>query len=310
MKRGWHNYLIYISLGFLVFTLIKADYLKIPTIYSDMGLILSFFFLFLGFIAKAIAQQQFLSKSGCFISIYHSLSMLGLNMFGKYIPGKMWMALGKAAYVAAKSNYKFVDLSVLFVQAQVISIWCGLILGILGLLINNALDYLSWIGLATLTGLTLILFSQSVNNAAEKLIHKLSKKHINIPKLTARTTVKVLPWFLSIWLLWGAGFYLFAASSTHHGIPSSTVFCFPLAGTLGILFLLAPGGVGIRESIIVGYLSLIHFNLTEAVTIATAARLWFLIGELVLFAVGFIFDRLMTHVEYFKNKQIDRKSVV
>ena len=133
MKRDWHKLLIYISLGFLVFALIKADYLKVPTIYSDLTLVFSFFFLLLGFFASAFAQQQFLSESGCPISIYHSLAMLGLNMFGKYNPGKMWITLGKAAYVAARSNYKLVDLSVLFVQAQVIAIWCGLFLGIFGL---------------------------------------------------------------------------------------------------------------------------------------------------------------------------------
>lgn len=304
MTRAWHKYLIYISLGFLVMALIKADYLRIPYIYSVIGLSLSFILLFLGFITNAVAQQQLLKKSGYSISIYHSFSMVGLNMFGKYIPGKMWMMLGKAAYIAERSSYKLMDLSVLFVRAQFIAIWCGLFLGIIGLLMNSALDFVSWIGLSALFGLTLILFSQSANNAAEKLINKLKKKHITIAKLNISTTLKVLPWFLGSWLFWGGGFYLLGASVTDHAIPLSTIFCFPLAGTLGILFLFAPGGIGIREGIIVGYLSVAHFNLTEAVTIAAASRLWFLIGEFFIFAVGLICNKVMSHMDYFKDKQI------
>lgn len=304
IKRGWHKYLIYISLAFLVYTLVKADYLKIPKIYSGTGLSFSLLFLFVGFIANVIAQQHLLSKSGFVINFSESIAMIGLNMFGKYIPGKMWMALGKAAYLAAKRNYTLVDLSMLFVRAQVIAIWCGLILGIIGLFMNHALYYLSWIGLAALTGLTVILFSQSANKGAEKFINKLSKNPVNLPKFTISATFKVLPWFISSWLFWGVGFYLLAASTTAHPIPMTTVFCFPLAATLGILFLLAPGGVGIREGIIVGYLSLANFSISEAVTIAAASRLWFLIGEFFIFMLGFIFDRLMAHVKYFKDKQI------
>lgn len=300
MKRVWYKYLIYISLVFLVIALIKADYLKVPVIYSKYDLLFSFLLLFMGFFANAVAQQQLLAKSGYPISIYHSISMVGLTIFGKYIPGKMWMVLGKAAYIADRSNYQLVTLSVLFVRAQFIAIWCGLILGSIGLIINNAFDSLSWIGLATLMGLTLILFSQTINNAVEKLINRLKKSKITLTKLDILTTLKVLPWFLSSWFLWGVGFYWLAAGISDHAIPASTAFCFPLAGTLGILFLLAPGGVGIRESIIVGYLSLVQFNLSEAITIAAASRLWFIIGEFFIFAGGLICDRLVARASHHK----------
>lgn len=300
MKRVWYKYFIYISIVFLMIALFKADYLKIPVIYSYAGSVFSISLLFMGFIANAIAQKQLFIKSGYPINIYHSVSMVGLTIFGKYIPGKMWMVLGKAAYIAERSNYKMVDLSVLFIRAQFIAIWCGLFLGIFGLLMNNTLDYLSWVGLSALFGLTLIMFSQSANDAVERFINKLKENPISIPKLNMSTTLKVLPWFLSSWLFWGFGFYWLVASVTDHAIPLSTIFCFPLAGTLGILFLLAPGGIGIREGIIVGYLSVIHFNITESVTIAAASRLWFLVGEFFIFAVGLICDRLPANVKIFK----------
>jgi glycosyltransferase 2 family protein len=289
--KNWHKYLIYISFGFLLIGLANANYLKIPRIFSASEMLFSIMMLLIGFIANTIAQQHFLKMHGCFISLSQSISMVGLNIFGKYVPGKMWIALGKAFFISKRTNHKVVDLSILFVRAQFIGIWCGLMFGIIGLLLNDALDYLSWLGFLLFLGLNLVLFSTHVNIFAEKILNKYSRKPVTITTLSLTTTFKVLPWFLSSWVIWGCGFYLMTASITDHTIPISTAFGFPLGATLGILFLLAPGGVGIREGIIVGYLSLMEFSLTESITIATASRLWFLLGEFFIFAAGLICDR-------------------
>ncbi len=58
MKKGWHNYLIYISLVFLILALIKADYLKIPVIHSRLLLLASFSLLFVGFIVNTVSQYN------------------------------------------------------------------------------------------------------------------------------------------------------------------------------------------------------------------------------------------------------------
>ncbi len=291
MKKGWHNYLIYISLVFLILALIKADYLKIPVIHSRLLLLASFSFLFVGFIVNTISQYKFLAHSNYFIRGRHALAMVGLNIFGKYIPGKMWVVVGSAVYVAEKSGYSLVDLSVLFVQAQIIGIWCGLILGIAGLLIGNSLHYVSWMVCFILVVLSAVLFSQIAHDAVERLINRFKTTPIKLPRLTIRSMLILLPWFLGSWLSWGIGFYLLTASLTQNAVPLSIIFCFPLAGTLGILFLLAPGGIGIREGIMVGYLSQFNIHLADAVTISAASRLWFLIGEIFIFAAGFCAHR-------------------
>ncbi len=291
MKKGWHNYLIYISLVFLILALIKADYLKIPVIHSRLLLLASFSLLFVGFIVNTISQYKFLAHSNYFIRGRHALAMVGLNIFGKYIPGKMWVVVGSAVYVAEKSGYSLVDLSVLFVQAQIIGIWCGLILGIAGLLIGNSLHYVSWMVCFILVVLSAVLFSQIAHDAVERLINRFKTTPIKLPRLTIRSMLILLPWFLGSWLSWGIGFYLLTASLTQNAVPLSIIFCFPLAGTLGILFLLAPGGIGIREGIMVGYLSQFNIHLADAVTISAASRLWFLIGEIFIFAAGFCAHR-------------------
>jgi uncharacterized membrane protein YbhN (UPF0104 family) len=66
---------------------------------------------------------------------------------------------------------------------------------------------------------------------------------------------------------------------------------FPLAASLGVLALVAPGGLGVREGVIVAYLGLAGIPAMEATTISIASRLWFLGGELIFFAAGAIAHR-------------------
>jgi len=123
------------------------------------------------------------------------------------------------------------------------------------------------------------------------LVNKLLKKDYLLPDLDFSKSLILIPWFLGGWILWGCGFFLLAVSITDHFIPFSAVFCFPLAGSLGILFVFAPGGIGIREGIIAGYLTLLNVSLPEAIMISATSRLWFLVGELFIFITGYLVSR-------------------
>lgn len=291
MKTGWHKYFIYFSLIFLFVVLYKAHYLEIPHIYSPVPLFLSFVCLLGGFVANVIAQQRLLEKHAFHINIRQALAMEGLNIFSKYIPGKVWMITGKAVYLAEEKQYRAGELSVLFLHVHVIALWCGLVIGICGLWMNDALYLLSWAGLTILGFFTLILLSKTVYQTALNMANKILKRDYSLPDIGFSKTVSLIPWFLGVWLLWGCGFFLLALSLTPHSLHFSTIFCFPLAGTIGILFVFAPGGIGIREGVITGYLTLLNVALPEAVTISAASRLWYLVGEIICFITGYIAHR-------------------
>jgi uncharacterized membrane protein YbhN (UPF0104 family) len=291
MKTGWHKYFIYFSLIFLIVVLYKAHYLEIPHIYSPVSLFLAFVCLLGGFMANTLAQQRLLQKFTFHISIRQALAMEGLNIFSKYLPGKVWMIMGKAMYLADKKKYPAGELSLLFLHVHVVALWCGLLLGICGLWMNDALHLLSWMGLGILGLFTLTLLSKTVYNAALGLVNKVLKKDYLLPDLDFSKSLFLIPWFLGVWILWGGGFFLFAISITNHVFPFSAIFCFPLAGTLGILFVFAPGGIGIREGIITGYLTLLNVSLPEAIMISASSRIWFLLGELFIFITGYLAGR-------------------
>jgi len=228
--------------------------------------------------------------------------MVGLNVFGKYIPGKVWMVMGKAVYLSENLNFSVAALSLLFLNAQIVGLWCGLILGISGLFINDTLHLISWTGLLILIFFTVIMFSKTAHDTTLNLVYKLVRKKLSFPLLSITDTISLLPWFIGGWLSWGIGFFLLASSITDNFIDFSSIFCFPLAGTLGILFIFAPGGIGVREGIMVGYLSIINITLPEAITISAASRLWFLAGEIFIFTIGYIAHRRQTYTSVINNK--------
>ena len=60
---------------------------------------------------------------------------------------------------------------------------------------------------------------------------------------------------------------MFMTSSSTVEIPIMSTCAFPLASTLGIMAIIVPSGIGVREVIIVCYLSFVGFSKQEATTI-------------------------------------------
>ncbi|MEX0928342.1 MAG: hypothetical protein WD266_08950 [Balneolales bacterium] len=88
--------------------------------------------------------------------------------------------------------------------------------------------------------------------------------------------------------MWSAGFYFLILSLTDSPVSPTAGLSFALATNIGIIAIFAPGGLGVREAVIVGYLNYIGLSLAEATTISIASRLWFLAGEVFLFVTGFL----------------------
>lgn len=286
MKKKWHTQLIYLSLIFLLLALYRYDYLIIPKIYSGIKLSISLVFLFLGFFLSALSQQRFLSKSGFHISIRQSIAMVGLNIFTKYIPGKVMTVMGKAYHLAEIKGFPVLPLSVVFLQIQIITLWCGMMAACIGLLFFHKVVLVSWVGLLLFSIFSMAVFSSSFSKWLRKIIKKAFRRDITLNRLSIANIIGSIHWFLGVWLLWGVAFYFFINSLSDQSIAVPAIFCFPLAGTIGIIAIFAPGGVGIRESIIVGFLTKLHVHLDIAITISALSRLWFLAGELFIFIWG------------------------
>ena len=298
LMKHWYKYFVYLSLLFLAVALYYADYLKVPKLISFPAILASLVFLFLGFISGAVAWKKILEKSHYHVDLSECLAGTGLSIFGKYIPGKIWLIVGRAAYIAEKSDYSLGRLSTISLNAQFIDLWIGLFFGMIGLLLLGRFHLWGWLVLFVLLGLTAVIFSKLVYSAADRLVKILLKKDVKITNLTIKSTVSVMPWFTMTWVFWSIGFYILVVSLTANDVPWSVGLGFPLAGTLGVMALITPGGLGAREGVMVAYLTFAGIPVTEATTIAVASRLWFLLGEIFIFILGWALHKTSDRALY------------
>ncbi len=295
--KQWFKYLLFASLGFLAVALYKADYLVLPRVYSIPALAGSLVCLFCGLIADALAWRVILGKTSFPLRVRESLAAVGLTSFAKYIPGKIWAVMGRVAYVAEKRGYPIAQLTTISITWQFIVVWLGLVFGALGLLLLRAGWAWGWPVLIGWLALTAAIFSDAAHRIAVPIYRRLFSKQTEFPRLPPRATLVSLPWFLITWALLSAGFYLVTASLSPAPVPLAAGLGLPLSITLGIFAVFAPGGIGVREGVIVGYLALAGIPVSHATAIAIAARLWYLTGEVFMFLVGCAADSLIKRAQ-------------
>jgi uncharacterized membrane protein YbhN (UPF0104 family) len=84
-----------------------------------------------------------------------------------------------------------------------------------------------------------------------------------------------------------AGFYLLLFAFGIPG-PFKASFVFPVSAVYGVLAIIFPGGIGVREGIMVSLLTMMGCNPLTATTFSVVSRLWFITGELFIFSLAFI----------------------
>jgi hypothetical protein len=293
VSGSWHRYLVYVSLVFVVGVLYSFDYLRVPRVESYAILSLTIPLQLAGFASLVASWNVLLATSGCPIRFREGLAALGLAILGNYVPGKVWLIVGRAGYVANRRGYPLAKVSVLSLHAQLISLWTGLLLGGLGAFFVGGLRIWGPLILLMWLVLTLTIFSRRVHGLVAKLIGKLLRRHLSIPLLSLESAGIAAVWASLAWVCWSAAFYLFLIALGLSGVSAADGLAFPLAATLGVIAIIAPGGLGAREGVLVAYLVLAGQSAADATTVAVAARLWFLAGELALFVLGWITDVLI-----------------
>ena len=278
--------MLFISFVFLFIYLIRQDYI-IPEIISGNALIWSFLFLFAGFYASTFSWFVALRSHHIRHRTSEALISHGLSIFAKYIPGKIWVILGRAGYLSDdKSGMK--NRSFVSFMEQAVYLWVGFMISAVPTIIFYRFHWISYLVLAIIVGLTLFLFVERIHHRAVHLLQKIFKKELDVPLVRLKQSVPMIGAVTLIWLFWTAGFYLFMRAFSVEITPIM-MFAFPLSVCFGLIAIILPAGLGLREGIIIGYLTLAGLDMETATTISFFNRLWFIIGEAFIFllATGF-----------------------
>jgi uncharacterized membrane protein YbhN (UPF0104 family) len=225
------------------------------------------------------------------ISFKDAVVSNGLSVFTKYIPGKLMVVLGRAMFISDKYKVPLKELSIASLKTQMITLWVGLTLGYLVAFKIELNLKLVLPGVFFLIFFSIVLFSKHLKKYMQLVIFKLTKKQVDYPVLSLRDALKVLPSFLFNWLLWCSAFYLLIISLVPYSVSFISGFSFALAGTLAIIAIISPGGLGVREGLLLFCLLGFGIERQDAVTISVASRLWFLMGEFFIFFISIILNR-------------------
>ncbi|MBN2175768.1 MAG: flippase-like domain-containing protein [Bacteroidales bacterium] len=290
MKRKFNrkllfNILVYISLLFLFLFLYRQGYFSFKSVtFNPKYLIISTVFLWGGYFFSSVSWWNILRRHQVSITLRQAVISHGLFIFAKYIPGKIWVILGRAGYVSG-SKYSLKTTSFISMKEQLIYVWEGLLISLIPTLIIYSLSLFSVIVILLVVLMTIFLFSRKIHHRILKVLKRITRKEWEIPYIRFRESYGVLLYVLIYWIFWLAGFWLFVQAFYQVTDPI-IAFAFPLSVVLGLLVVIFPGGIGVRESILTSYLAHAGVAMTSATVISIFARIWFIAGEVFIFLLA------------------------
>lgn len=291
MRKKVTSLLIYVSLAFLFFYLYKLDYFAFNKVTFNMTYLLeSVLLLWTGFLVSCISWWNILDIHNINIKVNLGIISHGLAVFAKYIPGKVWVILGRASYISQR-GYSLKTTSFLSLKEQLIYLWLGLLISTIPVIILYRINEYTLGVMVLCLFLTFLLFSRISHKWLNFALKRIIKKELEVPFLNFGESRKIILFVFYYWIIWLMAFYLFVTAFFPH--PDIKVaFAFPLSVTIGVLAIIFPGGLGIREGIMAGFLIMGGVPVTIATVITIYARVWFLSGEVFIFLTAIILRAL------------------
>jgi len=294
MKR-LKDYLKYLLVLVVIFFLVKYVYenWQAVSLYQwqfKYGLLaISFGLVFLNFLFFIQIWRGLLFKSSSFnLSFKKGFKIWFYSNLGKYVPGKLWSVMGMV-YLCEKEGIPKAATLTSAILNQLLNIIGGLIL----VLILSGTKFLSGVPRLTYLPLALILLLFLYPKVMEKSLNwglkKLKKEPVKI-NLSFKENIVFTLFFMLAWGVYGLAFNVFILSLTDYSFSLfpflTSIFVFSyLAGFLSIF---VPGGLGVREGLLIYYLSG-YFPLPVATLIALLSRLWMTAAEVLGFFVSLKF---------------------
>ena len=236
--------------------------------------------------------QRMLRHTGSSVSYFKLFKVWFYANLGKYLPGKVWQFLGMI-YMLEKEGVPKTSSFSTGVLAQSFSVISGLFISILFLGVDLYHRFFSkrpTLMIALLVLYLGVLIFLCYPKILEKIINlglKIVKKEKIALDIRGRDVIIYLLAYSISWLLFGLAFLTFVKSMTHahfNMYPTLTgAYAFSL--NIGFLAIFTPGGIGVREGVLVFLLSSL-FPLPISTLISLLSRLWMTAGELLCFLIA------------------------
>jgi uncharacterized membrane protein YbhN (UPF0104 family) len=243
---------------------------------------------------SAFVWKRILKSLGAELGFSQSFKILFVSSLGKYIPGKVW-AYASQVYLSGKAGIPVgvcLTGAAIFFLAYTIS---GLAVFAVSLLFWPGFPVVAALAalIVCLAALTLLL-SGSITGALLRLGARFSERFRNMsldPSLTKRPSpAEIGRLFLLLglaWIILMAALYFLVNSFYGIDATDSLVICGALVVSviLGVLSLIVPAGLGVREGVF-SYLLSFFVPVSVAIVIALILRVWLTAGDALCFLIA------------------------
>lgn len=182
-----------------------------------------------------------------------------VSSLGKYVPGKLW-SVGAMAVLAKDAGASPLAATGSAIIMQVVNIAAGFaVVALAGagelMAMHPLLRVASW---ATLAGTAVgLLFGPQLLEWSLRTGTRLIRRPLpELPVVSRRTLCLVFAANVAAWIAYGVAFGIFwtALLGRGGGISLASLAVYTASYLIGFLALFAPGGVGVRETVLIGLL--------------------------------------------------------
>jgi uncharacterized membrane protein YbhN (UPF0104 family) len=244
----------------------------------------------LSFLIVAVGWKEVLAILGERIRLGRASWIVIYSQFGKYLPGKVWAVLGRV-YLARQDGIQERHSAVSMIIETIYLFMTSLVLFALSLFFYRRLPTKAYL-LLVLVPLTLVwIYPPWFNAIVNFLLKRIRQKPVEF-KPSARQAAKLMLIYLVVWLVQSLGFYFLILS--FHSMDWRAVAVLPgaysLSWILGVVVLVAPGGLGVREGVFALLLGPVIPGALNVVA-SLLSRIWITLSELLLLGSIFLIER-------------------
>jgi uncharacterized membrane protein YbhN (UPF0104 family) len=233
-----------------------------------------------------------LGRTGSSLDYWRFFKAYFISNLGKYVPGKVWQFLGMLLLLEREGVPKKNTFST-GVLGQTLSIVSGLFISALFLgsdlysQIFSRNPALVILLIVFLFGVLALIFHPKLLERMINLGLRILKKDQIVLDLERKNVFLYILSYCLAWLSFGLAFTIFikAFTPTPLGIYPGLTGAFAFSFNIGFLALFAPGGIGVREGVLVLLLGS-YFPAPVAILISILSRLWMSTVELLCFLIA------------------------
>jgi hypothetical protein len=206
----------------------------------------------LALLANFMVWREVLRGLGVNFGLREGAGVFFVSQLGKYLPGAMWPIVAQLEF-ARRTRVGRTRVLAANLYSLAIGLTIGLVVAISTLLVNGgaALQRFWW-ALLLVPILCALIHPRTLPGLVDWILRRAGRSPLGL-ELAWATIIRAAIWSLVSWLLFGLHLYSLIAALGAPGVSAAglAMGAFALGTVLGILFVPAPAGAGVRDVIMI-----------------------------------------------------------